>query len=191
MAERVGFEPTCRLRDKTLSRRPRYDHFGTSPVGRRNPILLCSSRHPIRQPRRDGSAIVTDRSRQASGSNAGHSDPPLVQSRRMKRLALLGLAAAWPLLPAAGGSRRRNGAVVPVLVRFAVLDSTTSFEFHVRWLYSSACSAGRPARGRCRRPRVALGDHRHDLKVRQLFRLQSAGSAGRSRTTSSSPRRRR
>ena len=31
MAERVGFEPTCPLRDKTLSRRPRYDHFGTSP----------------------------------------------------------------------------------------------------------------------------------------------------------------
>ena len=34
LAERVGFEPTCRLPDKTLSRRPRYDHFGTSPVGR-------------------------------------------------------------------------------------------------------------------------------------------------------------
>ena len=33
LAERVGFEPTCRLRDKTLSRRPRYDHFGTSPHG--------------------------------------------------------------------------------------------------------------------------------------------------------------
>src|SRR6187455_552379 len=32
MAERVGFEPTCPLRDKTLSRRPRYDHFGTSPT---------------------------------------------------------------------------------------------------------------------------------------------------------------
>src|SRR5436190_24161036 len=31
MAERVGFEPTCPLQDKTLSRRPRYDHFGTSP----------------------------------------------------------------------------------------------------------------------------------------------------------------
>jgi hypothetical protein len=28
----VGFEPTCRLPDKTLSRRPRYDHFGTSPL---------------------------------------------------------------------------------------------------------------------------------------------------------------
>jgi uncharacterized protein YciI len=34
MAERVGFEPTCPLRDKTLSRRPRYDHFGTSPSRR-------------------------------------------------------------------------------------------------------------------------------------------------------------
>ena len=32
LAERVGFEPTCRLPDKTLSRRPRYDHFGTSPI---------------------------------------------------------------------------------------------------------------------------------------------------------------
>ena len=32
-SERVGFEPTCPLRDKTLSRRPRYDHFGTSPYG--------------------------------------------------------------------------------------------------------------------------------------------------------------
>ena len=31
MAERVGFEPTCRLPDNTLSRRARYDHFGTSP----------------------------------------------------------------------------------------------------------------------------------------------------------------
>jgi hypothetical protein len=31
LAERVGFEPTCRLPDKTLSRRSRYDHFGTSP----------------------------------------------------------------------------------------------------------------------------------------------------------------
>ena len=33
MAEREGFEPPCRLPDKTLSRRPRYDHFGTSPWG--------------------------------------------------------------------------------------------------------------------------------------------------------------
>ena len=31
MAERGGFEPPCPLLDKTLSRRPRYDHFGTSP----------------------------------------------------------------------------------------------------------------------------------------------------------------
>lgn len=33
MAERVGFEPTCRLiTDKTISSRPRYGLFGTSPV---------------------------------------------------------------------------------------------------------------------------------------------------------------
>ena len=33
MAERVGFEPTCPLlAGKTLSRRPRYDRFGTSPT---------------------------------------------------------------------------------------------------------------------------------------------------------------
>ena len=31
LAERMGFEPTCRLPDNTLSRRARYDHFGTSP----------------------------------------------------------------------------------------------------------------------------------------------------------------
>ncbi len=51
MAERVGFEPTCRLRDKTLSRRPRYDHFGTSPLwvgctGR--PELLIIPAHELR-----------------------------------------------------------------------------------------------------------------------------------------------
>ena len=34
LAERVGFEPTCPVKGKTLSRRPRYDHFGTSPHNR-------------------------------------------------------------------------------------------------------------------------------------------------------------
>ena len=44
MAERVGFEPTCRLRDKTLSRRPRYDHFGTSPfIGARSVPLAVGA----------------------------------------------------------------------------------------------------------------------------------------------------
>src|SRR6266542_2968885 len=32
LAEREGFEPPSRLPGKTLSRRPRYDHFGTSPL---------------------------------------------------------------------------------------------------------------------------------------------------------------
>ena len=31
MAERVGFEPTWELPPNPLSRRARYDHFGTSP----------------------------------------------------------------------------------------------------------------------------------------------------------------
>ena len=43
MAERVGFEPTCRLPDKTLSRRPRYDHFGTSPGCVCDNVLRASS----------------------------------------------------------------------------------------------------------------------------------------------------
>ena len=31
VAEKVGFEPTCRLPDKRISSAPRYDHFDTSP----------------------------------------------------------------------------------------------------------------------------------------------------------------
>ena len=27
----VGFEPTCPVKDKTISNRSRYDHFDTSP----------------------------------------------------------------------------------------------------------------------------------------------------------------
>jgi hypothetical protein len=51
VAERVGFEPTCRLPDKTLSRRPRYDHFGTSPIRDRDgPFTI--SRQPFRSDRR-------------------------------------------------------------------------------------------------------------------------------------------
>ena len=38
VAERVGFEPTCPLlAGKTLSRRPRYDRFGTSPQKSNSP----------------------------------------------------------------------------------------------------------------------------------------------------------
>mgnify|MGYP000243548624 CR=1 FL=1 len=31
LAEMVGFEPTCLIKDKTISSRSRYDHFDTSP----------------------------------------------------------------------------------------------------------------------------------------------------------------
>ena len=33
VAEKVGFEPTCPVKDKTISSRSRYDHFDTSPYG--------------------------------------------------------------------------------------------------------------------------------------------------------------
>src|SRR5437667_7760534 len=63
MAERVGFEPTCRLPDKTLSRRPRYDHFGTSPseeFERSGPLIIphCSPRDSAT--RRSTRAIQSD-----------------------------------------------------------------------------------------------------------------------------------
>ena len=51
MAERVGFEPTCRLPDNTLSRRARYDHFGTSPHAQNAQVVQkqdSSSFHPGR-----------------------------------------------------------------------------------------------------------------------------------------------
>ena len=31
LAEMVGFEPTCPVKDNTISNRARYDHFDTSP----------------------------------------------------------------------------------------------------------------------------------------------------------------
>ena len=46
MAEREGFEPPCRLPGKTLSRRPRYDHFGTSP--RLTPLVTDDRSRPPR-----------------------------------------------------------------------------------------------------------------------------------------------
>src|SRR5215208_825181 len=80
MAERVGFEPTCRLRDKTLSRRPRYDHFGTSPcpVPQRGRLArlaapcgtLIIQRTPAVRGRGSGAAVrVTSRASAAAGKS--------------------------------------------------------------------------------------------------------------------------
>src|SRR5207302_7305429 len=60
VAERVGFEPTCRLPDKTLSRRPRYDHFGTSPseeFERSGPLIIPHCSSPDAATRRSTRAI--------------------------------------------------------------------------------------------------------------------------------------
>src|SRR5262245_60368776 len=76
LAERVGFEPTCRLPDKTLSRRPRYDHFGTSPCQVR---VKRTSQYTARLPtaglipmRPTGVVIATDISGMAADRPSGN-----------------------------------------------------------------------------------------------------------------------
>jgi hypothetical protein len=46
VAERVGFEPTWELPPNPLSRRARYDHFGTSPVNDINAELTTDTSQP-------------------------------------------------------------------------------------------------------------------------------------------------
>ena len=72
LAERVGFEPTCRLPDKTLSRRPRYDHFGTSPDrGVKWNVQLYTAEPADRKSQ--PSSPSGERPRRASGGRCGRS----------------------------------------------------------------------------------------------------------------------
>src|SRR6185295_1664636 len=77
LAERVGFEPTCRLPDKTLSRRPRYDHFGTSPVEGR---ALNTTLYPALFPEE-----LLDEFPRLLLAHATCDREPVVQSRRVER----------------------------------------------------------------------------------------------------------
>ena len=77
MAERVGFEPTCRLPDKTLSRRPRYDHFGTSPVEGR---ALNTTLYPALFPEE----LLDEFPRLLLAHAASHGEA-VVQARRVER----------------------------------------------------------------------------------------------------------
>src|SRR5258708_4958476 len=77
LAERVGFEPTCRLPDKTLSRRPRYDHFGTSPVEDR---ALNTTLYPALFPEE-----LLDEFARGFLSNSPVHREAVVQSRRVER----------------------------------------------------------------------------------------------------------
>src|SRR5215207_3593542 len=74
MAEREGFEPPCRLPDKTLSRRPRYDHFGTSP-------FITSL---------DGAPFTFPISLRARGAASRHFPPALACGRRRFVLRSMG-----------------------------------------------------------------------------------------------------
>ena len=77
LAERDGFEPPCPLRDKTLSRRPRYDHFGTSPV-------VCVATHTCK--RRTASGRTARRTNHYSGlvGRRGPKAPPYVGPCRVQ-----------------------------------------------------------------------------------------------------------
>src|SRR5437773_11557242 len=82
MAEREGFEPPCRLPDKTLSRRPRYDHFGTSPNVQlyRSPKVrgVCPGKTPESDP---GTRLRGCRRRPRSGD----SDRAALRRARLRR----------------------------------------------------------------------------------------------------------
>ena len=43
LAEMVGFEPTCPIKDKTISSRSRYDRFDTSPSIFHGKFTICIS----------------------------------------------------------------------------------------------------------------------------------------------------
>ena len=74
LAERVGFEPTCRFPDKTLSRRPRYDHFGTSP----HHYCTRNSPHRVRQRNVRGYS-------RGQRTHAGNNQPPRKSRQQSRR----------------------------------------------------------------------------------------------------------
>lgn len=83
MAEREGFEPPCRLPGKTLSRRPRYDHFGTSPkLDLLRPALASAARRVVRAAA--GEELLYDRAALAREHTACRRHP-VVQRRMLVR----------------------------------------------------------------------------------------------------------
>src|SRR5687767_6599373 len=110
LAERVGFEPTCRLPDKTLSRRPRYDHFGTSP-GRVQADLkvsplrsvVCTTGHVRWSCARPAVLCAPLRARERitiTGARGGPEGPPYAR----------GGLHRWSVSAAAGRTIRRRAA---------------------------------------------------------------------------------
>jgi hypothetical protein len=108
----VGFEPTCRLPDNTLSRRARYDHFGTSPV-RRNSLKRTLDYTADDCTR--GSTALPIRVRRDIPSTSGRSRraPPLLE-KRLHQLAARRFAHAAddfePMIEAGqlGAAHRRD-----------------------------------------------------------------------------------
>ena len=151
VAEREGFEPPCRLPGKTLSRRPRYDHFGTSPFittlgakplaarsGRRfaggSPALACGRRRFLDYARQSPSL----RARAA----ASRRFPPALACGRRRFLTTLG---AKPLAGALGPPLR---AGPPAL-------SAAAGAFYYARGKAPRCALGPPLCGGSLRPSLA------------------------------------
>jgi uncharacterized RDD family membrane protein YckC len=137
LAERVGFEPTCPLRDKTLSRRPRYDHFGTSPwcgsiVNGPSIIAQRLDLDPTGRPRKQ--ARLKTRPYQVSSSSArARRYDSRQQEPRMPTPASTALSSPGEL------SARLEARLLDVLVLLAidgVLGQVTGYGFN--WLFIAA-----------------------------------------------------
>jgi hypothetical protein len=137
MAERVGFEPTCRLRDNTLSRRARYDHFGTSPQGgdrgeqKRQytvtPPPEARGRYPLRRFRADSSLASTRR----TSSNASGSASPFSCTCAFDTKRGLGFCLVCAVRATAAVVRLRGRFAIPPLYQAIVpvrlrADTTTA-----------------------------------------------------------------
>ena len=145
VAEREGFEPPCRLLGKTLSRRPRYDHFGTSPllVGPRSSLRpLCVPHLTARSGRR--SAAVP------SGLRTSLASPelprcalgvPLRGTSFQPSLALT-LRASHLALSSQHLSARRLAKKLCITARQS--SSRTPPSASIRW-FSAGCSCARIA----------------------------------------------
>ena len=116
MAERVGFEPTWELPPNPLSRRARYDHFGTSPVNHMCARPTTDASHPAlsHQP----PSVVGDSSnhaQQLARPDAFHQGDPILGMREWLHLWELGEKPTPEGLPSPLGYRdydRRIGRIV-------------------------------------------------------------------------------
>ncbi len=80
MAERVGFEPTCPVRDNPISSRTRYDLFGTSPSPVAEATFSCFLPTPRGSPSAGGSPRRFSKNRCISARHSSARTPPVTST---------------------------------------------------------------------------------------------------------------